>query len=67
MLDRVLKVATLTVGALAISFGLFLSVKAPDALLKELMWFFATLNIAAGTILLIWQRQGKQWLGMFIK
>lgn len=67
MVDRVPKVATLKVGALAIAFGLFLSVKSPDALLNELMWFFATLNIAAGIILLIWQRQGEQWLGMFIK
>jgi len=39
MVDRVPKVATLKVGALAIAFGLFLSVKSPDALLNELMWF----------------------------
>ncbi len=67
MLDRVLNAVSVTAGALAIAFGLFLSTKAPGALLEELMWFFAALNIVAGFMLLIWQSKGKQWLGMIIK
>lgn len=66
MLNRVLNALSVTVGALAIAFGLFLSVKAPSALLEELMWFFAALNIATGFMVLIWHHKGKQWLGKLI-
>lgn len=67
MLDRVLKAVSVTVGALAIAFGLFLSTQAAGAVLEELMWFFAALNIATGLFLLVWQSKGKQWLSSIIK
>jgi len=66
MIDRILSAALMMVGIAAIAFGLFLAFKASGALLEELIWFCSGANIAMGSLVLIWQMKGQNWLSALL-